>query len=251
MRATQRLVLSALFALGVFGCSSRNPAPVIVEDMAAFPRVEYVYAVSPGDEIHVDIQQDKEYAWKTEVLPDGSAVFRYAGQMDVMGLTLRQLHEKLAAALREYYVAPTMTLQLLRPKGPDPVVFLGSWGGGTGGGQRMEGKVVPFRKGIGLTEAIALVGGPAEPDIDIAKHVYVTRNIKSLKRTVYRFDLALAVRGGTPDLPLHPGDVVFIDNSWLQDFSRALSVVSQVTGAASQGATGVLLVDALQKTVGN
>lgn len=247
------MLLLAMFVLA--GCKSKGPEPVVVEDLTSIPRDDYVYTISPGDQIQVDIQQDKEYAWKTEVLPDGRAVFKYAGEIDCMGMTLKKLREKLGEGLKEYYTNPVMILQLSRVKGPDPIVFLGAWGGGSGaglgtgggsgGGQSQNAHVVPYRKGLGVTEAIALAGGPSEPDIDIAPYVYIVRDIKSLKRTVYRYDLALAVRGGTPDLPLHPGDVVFIDNSWLQDLGRALGIVSGIVSTASAGVSSALLVDVL------
>jgi protein involved in polysaccharide export with SLBB domain len=252
-----RLVIVAL-SIAVFalaGCKSKGPEPVIVEDLTQIPRDDYVYTIQPGDQVQVDIQQDKDYAWKTEVLPDGRAVFKYAGEIDCIGLTLKKLREKLGEGLKEYYTNPVMILQLSRVKGPDPIVFLGAWGGGsggglgtsggTGGGQSQNAHVVPYRKGLGAIEAIALAGGPSEPDIDIAPYVYIVRDIKTLKRTVYRYDLALAVRGGTPDLPLHPGDVVFIDNSWLQDLGRALGIVSGVVATASSGVASALLVDVL------
>jgi len=248
-------LLFALALLLLAGCKSKGPEAVVVEDLTSIPRDDYVYTISPGDQIQVDIQQDKEYAWKTEVLPDGRAVFKYAGEIDCIGLTLRKLREKLGEGLKEYYTNPVMILQLSRVKGPDPIVFLGAWGGGsgaglgsgggTGGGQTQNAHVVPYRKGLGVTEAIALAGGPSEPDIDIAPYVYIVRDIKSLKRTVYRYDLALAVRGGTPDLPMHPGDVVFIDNSWLQDLGRALGIVSGIVSTASAGVSSALLVDVL------
>lgn len=248
------LLLCALALLALAGCRAKGPEPIVVENLNEIPRDDYVYTIQPGDQVQVDIAQDKDYAWKTEVLPDGRAVFKYAGELECMGLTLRQLRDKLGEGLKEYYTNPSMIIQLSRVKGPDPIVFLGAWGGGggglgagggTGGSQIQNAHVVPYRKGLGVTEAIALAGGPSEPDIDIAPYVYVVRNIKSLKRTVYRFDLALAVRGGTPDLPLHPGDVVFIDNSWLQDLGRALGIVSGVVNTATAGVSSALLVDVL------
>jgi hypothetical protein len=99
---------------------------------------------------------------------------------------------------------------------------------------------------MGVIEAIALAGGPGEPDIDVAPYVYIVRKIHSIKdRKVYRFDLAAAVRGESVDLPLHPGDVFFLDQSWLQDLERALGITSRVIGSASQGLSAALFVDAI------
>lgn len=235
------------------GCSSGPvPEPINVHELEALPENNYIYRIAPGDEIQVDILQDEDYDWKTTVLPDGSATFRYAGDLDVMGLTLAETRSLLRENLKDYYNPNTlsMTLQLLRTNGPDPIIYLGNFGGGSGTGgtesQIGRGGVIPYRKGIGLMEVVALAGGPGEPDIDVTPYLYVVRNIKSLKdRKVYRFDLALAVRGGSVDLPIHPGDVLFLDQSWLQDLSRALGYVSRIVGTTSQGIGSALLVDYL------
>lgn len=221
-----------------------------VETLAELPSDPYVYRVAPGDEIHVDVMQDENYEHETTVLPDGSASFKWVGSMDVMGLTLAEMRDALRQKLLPYFTRPTISLQLKRINGPDPIVYLGNFGefGSAAGGSvaRQKAGVVPYRKGIGLMEALALAGGPGEPDFDVAPYVYVVRNMKSIKdRVVYRFDLALAVRGESPDLPLFPGDVIFLDQSWLQELGRALGYVTAAVAPLTTGLNTALLVDAL------
>lgn len=216
--------------------------------MTEFPEDPYVYRLAPGDEIRVEVMQDAEYTHDVTVLPDGSASFRYIGEIDVMGMTLGEMREALRAKLQpRFFTKPTISLQLRRINGPDPIVFLGNFGGSSSAGmtpQLSRGGVIPYRRGMALMEAVARAGGIGEPDIDVAPYLYVVRNMKSIKdRKVYRFDLAAAVQGESPDLPLHPGDVLFIDQSWLQDLSRALGYVTTVTSAASGGIATAILID--------
>ncbi|MBE7491752.1 MAG: polysaccharide biosynthesis/export family protein [Planctomycetes bacterium] len=226
-----------------------------VSKLQELPADHYVYTLAPGDEVAIEVLQDKDYNHETTVLPDGSASFRWIGEIQVAGLTLAQTRESLRAKLAPYYNAPTLSLKLKRINGPDPIVFLGNFGGSASGGptpQVSRGGVIPYRKGMGVMEAVARAGGVGEPDIDVAPYLFVVRNIKSVKdRTVYRFDLAEAVRGGSPDLPLHPGDVMFIDQSWLQDLSRALGYVSQVVGSTTQGIGTALLIDTISDRARN
>jgi len=238
-------------ALGLMACACAGPETyTAVESLQELPPQPYVYRVSPGDEIRVEVMQDPDYAHDTTVLPDGSASFLWIGVLDVSDRTLEQTRDMLKEKLKPYFTRPTITLQLKRINGPDPVVFLGSFGETASGasvqGHKGKSGVIPWRKGIGLVEALALAGGPGEPDFDVAPYLYVVRNIKSIKqRVVYRFDLALAMRGASPDLPLHPGDVMFLDQSWLQDLGRALGHVAQITAPVTTGVSTALLVDAL------
>ena len=238
------LVLAGVLA----GC--RSPEKYVdVATLQQLPADPYVYRICPGDELHVDIQQDPDYDWNTTVLPDGAATFKFAGELDVMGKTLREARDLLKDRLVRYYTAPNMTLQLRRIAGPDPIVFLGSFGASSAGalqGHSSRAGLIPYRKGIGIMEALGRAGGVAEPDVDAVPYIYVIRNIRSIKeRTVYRFDLAAAVRGESPELPLHPGDVMFVDQSWLQDVGRALGIFTQVVGTATQGLATALLVDSV------
>lgn len=248
-RWSYRLFLLPFTALALWGfltaCASYpTPTPIDVRTLKEIPQPDYIYLVTAGDQIKVEIEDD-DYKLDTTVLPDGRATFRYVGELEVMGLTLGQTRELLSRSLVEkgYYTRPRINLQLTRTNGPDPIVFLGNWGGGSGGNQASTGKAVPWRKGLGVTEAIALMGGSGEPDVDIAPAIFVVRNIKSQNRIVYRYELAAAVRGGSPDLPLFPGDVVFTDQSWLQDLSRALGVAGQIIGSAGNIAGTAFFID--------
>ncbi|MDC1142942.1 polysaccharide biosynthesis/export family protein [Planctomycetota bacterium] len=242
----RRFVLSvAATWLLLLGCSATPETFTPVETMTTFPHDPYVYRIAPGDEIEVLIEQDPDYADVTTVLPDGHAVFKYVGEMDVYGNTLQQTTDKLRKALERYYNNPTMTMRLKRTNGPDPIVYIGAFSG-SGDQQNQNAGSVSYRRGIGLMEALALCGGLSEPDVDVAEYIYVVRNIKSIDdRKVYRFDLAAAVRGASPDLPLHPGDVMFVDNSWLQNLGRAVDIFGRVVGTTANGLSSALVIDTL------
>lgn len=219
-----------------------------VQTLKQLPDDPYVYTLTPGDVVQVEIAEDEDYDWETTVLPDGSATFKWAGEIDVMGKTLKQTRETLKSKLKRYYTHPTMTLYLKKVNGPDPIVFIGNFGGNYGSNtqQRSSGGTIPYRKGMGVMEAIALAGGPGEPDVDVAPYVYIVRNIKTINdRKTYRYDLAEAVLGNSPDLPLHPGDVIFLDQSWLQDMERALGIYAKIVGSTANGLGTALLVDKL------
>lgn len=245
---TRLLLLLAVPALLIGAC--RSPAPDQYEDVGELdklPEDPYVYTLNPGDLVQVEIAEDDQYEWETEVLPDGSATFRWAGELDVMGLTLRETRELLKVRLKRYYNDPTMTLYLKRVNGPKPIVFLGNFGEVSSGNRSAgSGGVVPYRKGIGVLETIAVAGGIREPNYDLAPYIYIVRNPQSIKdRTTYRFDFSEAVVGNIPDLPLHPGDIIFLDQSWLQDMERAIGVYSKMLGSTTNALGSALLIDTI------
>ncbi|MBX3460961.1 MAG: polysaccharide biosynthesis/export family protein [Planctomycetes bacterium] len=244
----KRLTLMLFALCWIAGCASVKD-PIDVTTLEELPPNPYIYRITPGDVVRVEIAEDDGYDFRSTVLPDGSATFRWAGHLDVMGLTLVECKDLLRDKLQPWYTNPTMTLYLERVNGPDPIVWLGNFGGGgTGalGQQKSNGGVIAYRKGIGVMEALALAGGPGEPDYNLVPYLYVIRNIKTIKdRKVYRIDLAEAVTGNSPDLPLHPGDVMFLDQSWLQDLERALGITFRIVGAGMQGLGNALVIDAV------
>ena len=247
MKARLTIAL-ALLAITAVGCHSPE-SYTDVQTLEKLPDDPYVYTLTPGDIVQLDIAEDEDYDWETTVLPDGRATFKWAGEIDVMGMTLTEARKVLRDKLKRYYVNPTMTLYLKRANGPDPIVFIGNFGSYTYSGQvsqRSNGGTIPYRKGMGAIEAVALAGGPGEPDLDVTPYLYIVRNIKSIKdRKVYRYDLAEAVVGNSPDLPLHPGDVLFLDQSWLQDMERAIGIYGRIVGATASGLGSALLIDSL------
>jgi protein involved in polysaccharide export with SLBB domain len=245
MMLTRVLSVLALAALVLASC--RAPETYIdVTTLEELPHDPYVYTVHPGDVVQVEIAEDADYSWEATVLPDGSASFRWVGELMVMGKTLAEIREELREGLREYYTSPTMTLYLKRVEGPDPIVYLGAFGGGGEWGQHSSGGTVPYRRGLGVIEVIARAGGTSEANVDVMPYIYVVRNIRSIHdREVYRYDLANAVRGEAPDLPLHPGDVVFLDQSWLQNLERAISITFRIVGGTAQAGANYLLFDAV------
>jgi polysaccharide export outer membrane protein len=89
-------------------------------------------------------------------------------------------------------------------------------------GQVKTPRVVPFRRGLRLTEALAMAGGSTQ-DADNAD-VRVVRGPLSHPR-VYRADLKALVAGTGGDVELAPGDVVFVTEHW---FATATNVVNRL-----------------------
>jgi polysaccharide export outer membrane protein len=90
--------------------------------------------------------------------------------------------------------------------------------------------VIPYRFGLRLTHALALSGGLAPwgdgDDVRIVRGPPVSP-------TVYRASLDEIVEGETGDVSLVPGDVVFVQDEPLEDFSEILMVISPFVAVLS------------------
>jgi polysaccharide export outer membrane protein len=123
--------------------------------------------------------------------------------------------------------------QLFVPPGLDNRVAVFGNDGGGGMGSR-AGRMLVYRPGMRLTEAIAEGGGlnltSDEEDIRI-----VRGNLK--KPIVYRYDVDDLISGNTGDVELAPGDVVFITRHWSAILHRTIEILSPIISAGTGIAT--------------
>lgn len=96
-------------------------------------------------------------------------------------------------------------------------------------------RVVSFRAGLRLSEALALAGG-ATRDADLAD-VRVVRGPLSAPR-VYQANVRDLLDGQAPDVALAPGDIVYVTEHWL---ASATDVIARLTPALAMTSLGVAL----------
>jgi polysaccharide export outer membrane protein len=100
-------------------------------------------------------------------------------------------------------------------------------------GDVRRGRVLGYRPGLRLSEAIAAAGG-ASGDADL-HDVRVVRGSLSAPQ-VYRADLRALVDGAGADVELAPGDVVYVTTRW---FATAAEVTSRLTPLLAATAIGL------------
>lgn len=103
-------------------------------------------------------------------------------------------------------------------------------------GEVRSPKVLPFRRGLRLTEALALSGGTTK-DADGAD-VRVIRGPLSAPK-VYRANLDALVAGEGGDVELAPGDIVFVTEHW---FATATGVVNRLAPVLAAAAVTTALM---------
>ena len=144
---------------------------------------------------------------------EGYITMELVGRIKCDGLTLVGLHEKIAAAYKEYLLEPHVTATFIYQAGQNMV---SPWGTVTVLGEvGKPGPVdVPSTLDLRVTRALQLAGG-VNPIAD-KRRVQVTRCDKDGKRTKTKIDLLEIGEEGRPDkdMLLRAGDVVWVPMSW-------------------------------------
>jgi polysaccharide export outer membrane protein len=108
-------------------------------------------------------------------------------------------------------------------------------------GQLGAPQVFPYREGLRLTEALALAGG-VTTGADKGDIRVIRGTLREPK--VYRASLSDLVDGDAHDVMLKPGDIVFVTDHPLEDFTEVMGVISP---ALSLGTSAVALGIALDR----
>jgi polysaccharide biosynthesis/export protein len=165
--------------------------------VAAPPAADYRFA--PGDVIEVTVAPQHGFDRTITVQPDGKISYPVVRELQVAGLTVTELAEKLRQGLNRDLVDPvvTVTLREAGKREVGRITLLGAVRNQAG---------VEIKEGTTLTEVLALSGGPT-PDADL-RHVKITHADGS----VTTVDLAAAEATGHVDRTtiLRPGDIVLV-----------------------------------------
>ncbi|WP_288365923.1 polysaccharide export protein [uncultured Marinobacter sp.] len=204
---------------------------------------DYDYVVSPGDTLRITIWDHPELSTLGgsaeggaghPVHSDGTIVYPFVGDVQVAGLTVRQVRERLAQALSEYIQAPTIdvTVSDFRSR---RVYVTGAVGS--------PGKLYLTSEPMTLLEAVSAAGG-LEDNADWTD-VTLTRNGKSIRyslRELYEY-------GNTSqNVLLRNNDIVHV----ARDDAAKVFVLGEVGSpkAVSFGRSDLTLADALTQAGG-
>lgn len=228
----------AVAIYSVTACSGLS-AGTNFEDLPNLPDQQYVYTFRPQDEIEISVSGDADFRFRVVIGDDGEIDLPYIRTLDAAGKTRSELREEVRARLigREYYVDPSITINVVRVNLPATIPVLGAV---------KAPHNVPYHKNINLWEVIAAAGGTSE-SMGLIRPVLVIRD-PLYEPKIYRCDLEdslHALESGRPMPRLFPGDVVIVQDSAYQDLERALNLAKNIALAGSQPLLGARALDEL------
>ena len=185
-----RLLLSGILvglslALAACGGSSQQLAAAGGDAGAQATRLAApAYTMDSGDRLRVVVFRHEDLSGEFEVDGTGTFSMPLIGNVDAVGLTARQLEERIAERLRDgYLVDPQVSIEVLNYR---PFFILG---------EVNQAGQYPYASGMTVLNAVALAGG-------------FTFRAKEDGITVQRGGSNAPEVVVTPDTPVLPGDIV-------------------------------------------
>lgn len=188
--------------LALVACSGHPKLPMAER----FDDLDYDYVIGPGDTMEIFVWGNEELTTTGVVRPDGKFTTRLVEDLRASGKTSTELARDIEAAYSEFVRQPVVS------------VILNGFVGVPGQqvrvvGEATEPKGVPYSQQMTLLDLMIAVGGMTE---------FAAGNKSVLVRTddtgqrSYRLRLDDLLKSGdiSANMPMMPGDIVIISESW-------------------------------------
>jgi len=198
---------AVLGAAWMMGCaSSRQGGPHLPPpDPAAAAQIAAVSAaqtLGSGDVFSVRVVGEEELSGDYRVASDGTISFPFCGKLGVDGETATQISGKLTACLADGYLKnPQVTVFLKEHNSKKIFVF----------GEVNKPGTFVFEDRMNVVQAITLAGGFTK--LAARNSVLVTRSVDG-KEQRFRVAVDDIGTGKQANLLLHPGDIIYVSESF-------------------------------------
>jgi polysaccharide export outer membrane protein len=199
-----KLALAVTLALGLAACADRDPpAPANVQVQQP---VTPDYKIGPLDTIQIFVWQSPEFTVTVPVRPDGRISTPLIEDLEATGRTPTQLARDIEEKLKVYVQDPLVTVIVSGFAGPfDQQVRVV--------GEALQPRAIPYRANMTMLDVMIEVGGLTE--FASGNRAVLARG-QTGNQTTFNVRLDDLLRDGDirANVPVLPGDVVIIPQSW-------------------------------------
>jgi polysaccharide biosynthesis/export protein len=199
-----KLALAVTLALGLAACADRDPpAPSNVQVQQP---VTPDYKIGPLDTIQIFVWQSPEFTVTVPVRPDGRISTPLIEDLEATGRTPTQLARDIEEKLKVYVQDPLVTVIVSGFAGPfDQQVRVV--------GEALQPRAIPYRANMTMLDVMIEVGGLTE--FASGNRAVLARG-QTGNQTTFNVRLDDLLRDGDirANVPVLPGDVVIIPQSW-------------------------------------
>jgi polysaccharide export outer membrane protein len=183
--------------VAVAGCDKPSGTPTIPPSKAAKASEE----LGPGDVLDIRVGDQKELSGEYVVDDSGKIRFPWIGEVDAKGRRPAEIARDIETQLADGWLRqPQVAIRITDRQNREVSVL----------GQVNEPGSYAFKERLTLVQAISLAGG-MNP-LSQPKKVKLIRETEAGRQT-FEIDVTAIIDDGEPDLPLEPGDIVFIPES--------------------------------------
>jgi len=196
-------------ALLLSGCATNPTAPDGSEqkgDTGQQDAHAYEYIIGPGDSLDIFVWGYEDLTVTLPVRPDGRITTRLVEDMQAAGKTSTELARDIEGAYRGYVKNPTVSVTVSEFVG-SPAQQIKVVGGGA------KPKTVPYKNSMTLLDLMIEVGGLGE--FASGNRATLVRSANG-KRESFKVRLNDLLSKGdiSANVPLFPGDIIIIPESW-------------------------------------
>lgn len=198
MHAYRQLALGWLLWVGLWLAACQpEPTATVPPSLTSAPAQQ----LGPGDIVEIRVTDQEELTGEYEVGEDGSIRFPWIGNVEVAGKSRSEIGEAIETALADGWLRqPQVAVRVLERQNREVSVL----------GQVNEPGSIPYKERLTLVQAISLAGG-FNP-LAQQRKVQLTRETAQGRQT-YEIDAKQILENSKADLPLLPGDIVFVPES--------------------------------------
>jgi len=199
------LLMALLMVAGLAACADRDPpAPANVQIQQP---VTPDYRIGPLDTIQIFVWQSPEFSVTVPVRPDGRISTPLIEDLEATGKTPTQLARDIEEKLKVYVQDPLVTVIVSGFAGPfDQQVRVV--------GEAIQPRAIPYRANMTMLDVMIEVGGLTE--FASGNRAVLARGGTGGNQTTFNVRLDDLLRDGDirANVPVLPGDVVIIPQSW-------------------------------------
>ncbi len=199
--ATRAILIS--FALILASCAAQNQAASSAPTtLSSAPE----YIIGPEDELDVFVWQNPDLSVTVPVRPDGRISTPLVDDMVAASKTSQQLARDMEKVLAKYVRDPLVTVSVRTFNGPysQQVRIVG---------QAQQPMAIPYRNQMTVLDAMIAVGGMTEFAAGNRTVIVRKEDGKEVSYSV-RLDDLLLDGDVSANVPLLPGDILIIPESW-------------------------------------
>src|SRR5215831_7683677 len=174
------------------------------------------YRLGPADEIAIRVTGQPDYTLeRVKVSPTGSVYHPLLGDVEVAGMTIPQLIERMTKELNEYLINPKVSAALIEANSAKIGVL----------GDVMRPGILVMNKPMNLLEAITASGGIA--DTGDKSGVIVLRQLRDGRAQTFKVNVKRILQGKAgpeENISLHAGDTVIVNGNTRKKMANILSL---------------------------
>jgi polysaccharide biosynthesis/export protein len=191
------------FALSLSSCGTSRPTAM--HDTDIMPEAE-PYLIGPGDTLRIFVWQNPDLSITVPVRPDGRISMPLLQDLPAAQKTPPQLAEDIRKGLAEYIQQPVVTVTVTQFVGPysEQVRVIG---------EAAKPKAIPYRARMSVLDVMIEVGGLTQFAAGNRAMLVRKRNGREVDLPV-NLDSLLKDGDLSANVPVQPGDVLVIPQSW-------------------------------------